>query len=88
MSLDRNTMSFSFQPINTEIPILESPPIYSSDILTDSLYLQQVKEKLRELDDKIRYYQIHHPHHREIGKMKLNKKLINQELFKKKKIFD
>ena len=80
-------MSFEFQSINTNKSIFEEPQIYSSDILTDSMYLQTIKEKLKDLNQKIIFYEIHHPHHRDIGKMKLTKKKIENDIFRKKKIF-
>lgn len=80
-------MSFSFQNIDTSKPIFEQPPIYSSDVpITDSLYLQNINDKLKELDNKISYYEIHHPHHKEIMRMKLIRKKIKNEIFNKNKI--
>ena len=80
-------MSFKFQSIDTNKPIFEESPIYSSDILTDSMYLQTIKEKLKDLKQKIIFYEIHHPHHKDIMKMKLTKKRIENDIFRKKNIF-
>ena len=51
--------------------------------LTDSLYLQNIKQKLKELNDKIIYYEVYHPHHKDIQKMKLIRKKITNEIFRK-----
>ena len=81
-------MSFTFQNINSSKPIFEEPPIQSSDIpITDSLYLQNINDKLKELDHKIRYFEVHHPQHKDIMKMKLVRKKITNEIFKKNKLY-
>lgn len=62
-------ISFNFQSIysnnsifNTNMSILEQ------NIITDALYIQKIKNKLKELHNKIRYYEIHHLHHPDLQK--------------------
>lgn len=59
--------TWNFQPISENEPIL------------DSLYLYQNKEKLKELNDKINYFEIYHPHHKDLQKMKLIRNRIKKK---------
>lgn len=80
---------FSFKSIDTSKSIFNEEQTLNTTEnnglkpLTDAGYIQEMKLKIKELDEKIKHYEVWDSHNKNIMKMKLLKKTIEKQIFNK-----